>query len=135
MAAKSANSRRGRPKKTWNEEDIKLFKTMCQVFCTEQEICSVMGLNDKTLVRLINENLYEDITGKKQAKDCEPVGFADAFDKYSAQGKSSLRRQQFKLANAGDRTMLIWLGKQYLGQSDKVDNVVIDVPVIIDDVE
>jgi hypothetical protein len=28
---------------------------------------------------------------------------------------------QFKAAEAGNPTMLIWLGKQYLGQSDKQD--------------
>lgn len=33
----------------------------------------------------------------------------------------SLRRQQIALAEKGNATMLIWLGKQLLGQSDKVD--------------
>lgn len=35
------------------------------------------------------------------------------------EGKMSLRRLQWKSAQAGDRTMLVWLGKQYLGQTDK----------------
>ena len=30
----------------------------------------------------------------------------------------SLRRKQYELALEGDRTMLIWLGKQHLGQSE-----------------
>ena len=29
----------------------------------------------------------------------------------------SIRRKQYELAMAGDKTMLIWLGKQLLGQS------------------
>jgi hypothetical protein len=33
--------------------------------------------------------------------------------------KMSLRREQVRLAKQGDRTMLIWLGKQYLGQSER----------------
>jgi hypothetical protein len=33
----------------------------------------------------------------------------------------SLKRKQYELAMAGDKTMLIWLGKQYCGQSDKVE--------------
>lgn len=33
----------------------------------------------------------------------------------------SLRRMQYRAACAGDRTILIWLGKQYLGQRDKQD--------------
>ena len=34
-------------------------------------------------------------------------------------GRASLRRMQFKNAQAGNVTMQIWLGKQYLGQQDK----------------
>lgn len=34
-------------------------------------------------------------------------------------GKRSLRRTQFKAALEGNPQLLIWLGKQYLGQSDK----------------
>jgi hypothetical protein len=32
---------------------------------------------------------------------------------------ASLRRKQYEIAIAGNPTMLIWLGKQFLGQSDK----------------
>ena len=46
-------------------------------------------------------------------------GFCEVFKKHSAGGKSSLRRQQFALAMKGNAAMLIWLGKQYLGQADK----------------
>jgi hypothetical protein len=34
-------------------------------------------------------------------------------------GFVSLRRKQYELAMAGNATMLIFLGKQYLGQADK----------------
>jgi hypothetical protein len=34
-------------------------------------------------------------------------------------GKASLRRMQFKAAEDGNVTMLIWLGKQFLGQKDQ----------------
>jgi hypothetical protein len=33
--------------------------------------------------------------------------------------KASLRRKQFELAQAGNVTMLIWLGKNLLGQKDR----------------
>ena len=33
---------------------------------------------------------------------------------------ASLRRKQYEIAIAGNPTMLIWLGKQFLGQSDKI---------------
>lgn len=41
-----------------------------------------------------------------------------------ARGRISLRRAQLQAAHSGDRTMLIWLGKQLLGQVDKVEQEV-----------
>ena len=51
------------------------------------------------------------------------MSFADTFKKYSAKGKTSLRRMQFKLAEKS-AAMAIFLGKNYLGQSDStpIDN-------------
>jgi hypothetical protein len=40
--------------------------------------------------------------------------------------KASLRRIQWKLAEAGNATMCVWLGKQLLGQRDKFDDAVTD---------
>lgn len=54
------------------------------------------------------------------------------FSAYSqqklAKGDELLRSKQFQVAMAGDKTMLIWLGKQRLNQSDKSDtNITADV--------
>lgn len=108
----------GRPKIVWGERECNQFKVLCSQFNTEEDICAVMGVDSTTLVRLINDHLYEDITGHKRRGTAKKVGFSDAFKKYSARGRVSLRRRQYQLADEGDRTMLIWLGKQYLGQSD-----------------
>jgi hypothetical protein len=43
--------------------------------------------------------------------------FIEAFNKGKEQGKTSLRRTQFRLAEKS-AAMAIWLGKQYLGQVD-----------------
>lgn len=43
----------------------------------------------------------------------------DHWDEGLENGRASLRRMQFKNAQAGNVTMQIWLGKQYLGQKDK----------------
>lgn len=37
-----------------------------------------------------------------------------------AAGRASLKMQQFKFANAGDSRLLVWLGKNVLGQTDKL---------------
>lgn len=47
--------------------------------------------------------------------------FADVIKKGRERGKSSLRRKQFEMAMNGNVTMLIWLGKQHLGQTEKVE--------------
>jgi len=45
--------------------------------------------------------------------------FADVIETGRADVRKSLRRKQVELAMKGDRTMLIWLGKQLLGQRDE----------------
>jgi len=49
------------------------------------------------------------------------MNFQQVWDMKSAMGKMSIRRLQFEKAKEGNTTMLIWLGKQYLGQTDKAD--------------
>jgi hypothetical protein len=47
--------------------------------------------------------------------------FATVINKGWEAGKMSLRRKQVSVAMGGNVAMLIWLGKQYLGQHDKAD--------------
>ena len=46
-----------------------------------------------------------------------------SFSEYSAikrsEGKELLRAKQYQKAMSGDKTMQIWLGKQYLNQTDR----------------
>lgn len=55
--------------------------------------------------------------------DCDPKTlsnrFSQAIKKGREQGKSSLKRAQYKSAMDGNSTMLIWLGKQHLDQKDE----------------
>ena len=91
---------RGRPRKEINKE---AFEKLCAIMCTEEEICGVFGITDKTLTRW--------------CKETYGMNFSDTFKVYSADGKISLRRKQFKLADRS-AAMAIFLGKQYLGQTD-----------------
>ena len=45
--------------------------------------------------------------------------FASDIEKGRNRMKASLRRRQYEVADKGNVTMLIWLGKQELGQTDK----------------
>ena len=55
--------------------------------------------------------------------DCSPDTIERRFKGIMKAGRehrnASLRRKQFEVAVAGNPTMLIWLGKQFLGQADK----------------
>lgn len=94
--------RTGRPK---IEIDQKMFETLCGIQCTEAEICDVLNVCTDTL------NSWCRRTYKKT--------FSEVFKQKRGLGKSSLRRAQWLLATDSlNPTMLVWLGKQYLGQKD-----------------
>lgn len=95
-------ARTGRPKK---EIDIKQFENLCELMCTEEEIAGWFNCSVDTIERWC----------KREYK----VTFAEIFKRLSSKGKLSLRRAQFRIAENGNATMAIWLGKQYLGQSDR----------------
>ena len=44
-----------------------------------------------------------------------------AIENGRANGRQTLRRLQWQAANEGNSTMLVWLGKQLLGQRDKTE--------------
>jgi hypothetical protein len=46
-----------------------------------------------------------------------------------SQGKIRLRQLQLKAAEKGSAAILIWLGKQMLGQTDQIDNSEEDQPL------
>lgn len=96
----------GRPKIEWGDKEFRTFEALCGIHCTEQDICSVMNVTDKTLNNIL----------KKKYK----MSFSECFKRFSANGRISLRKKQFEVAKAGNVTMLIWLGKQHLGQADRI---------------
>lgn len=89
-----------RPQKEINK---KQFEKLCGLQCTKEEICGFFDVTDKTLERWCKR------TYKK--------GFSEVFAQKRGQGKISLRRNQFQLAEK-NASMAIWLGKQYLGQRE-----------------
>lgn len=93
---------KGRPKKILTDEGKRVIEQLARVQCTDEEIASVVGCSVDVL------------TNKNNKK-----AFAEAKEKGIQSGKASLRRLQYKAAEAGNPTMLVWLGKQYLGQTDK----------------
>lgn len=89
-----------RPQKQINHDE---FKKLCALQCTEEEIAGWFDCSVDTLERWCKREYRE--------------SFAEVYKRYSADGKTSLRRYQFALAKT-NATMAIWLGKQWLGQRD-----------------
>ena len=105
---KSMAKTMGRPK---IEIDFEKVDALCAVFCNCQEIVSVLNSFD------INCS-YD--TVERRVKEQFGVTFAEYVEqKQMAFAKPKLRKAQFDCALGGNATMLIWLGKQYLGQIDK----------------
>lgn len=102
-------ARTGRPKK---EIDKKQFESLCALFCTEEDIADFFDCSIDTVNNWCKRT-YKDENGKEMT-------FSDVYKKKNSKGKVSLRRCQFKLAEK-NASMAIWLGKQYLGQSDNID--------------
>lgn len=104
----------GRPKK---EIDEKLFENLCAIFCTQEEIAGIFECSIDTINNWCKRTYGET--------------FSETYKKKSAKGKMSLRRWQFKAAENGNVTMQIFLGKNYLGQSDRTEIEVPDTQINI----
>lgn len=94
----------GRPYKKldWDEID-----KLLQAGCLSTEIAGRFGVCRDTLYkRCIEDNKIDYSTYSQQKK---------------SNGEALLRAKQYSEAMKGDKSMLIWLGKNRLGQSDKKD--------------
>lgn len=89
----------GRPKLQLDEEQI---TQLAAINCSLAEMGAVLNCDAKTLTSR----------------------FSSVIEKGRQSGKMSLKRKQWEMAMGGNITMLIWLGKQYLGQSDKIDKTI-----------
>ena len=100
----------GRPRKQINKTE---FEKLCFLQCTEREFCSWFDVSDETLNKWCKAN-YDGRT------------FLDVFKEKRENGLISLRRTQFQLAEKSP-AMAIFLGKNLLGQTDKLEQTVNDV--------
>ena len=98
------------PSKLLSDNDFQRLLNMVRIQCTQTEICSILGMSDTTLNRRLQERGYEN--------------FLDLYKRHNDEGRMSLRRMQWQAAENGNSTMLVWLGKQYLGQKDKQEQTI-----------
>lgn len=94
---------KGRPRKVL---DLGMVEKLAAIQCSEGEMAAVLEI---------------DISTVQRRKSVDPE-FKSAFDRGRATGRVSLRRLQWKAAERGNAAVLIFLGKNYLGQRDHFED-------------
>jgi hypothetical protein len=82
------------------EVTAKALYEMGKIGSTQQELCDYFGIKIDTL---------------------KSKGYWSDYEAGLAEMKSELRREMIRTAMGGDTKMQIWLSKNYLGMSDKVE--------------
>ena len=103
----------GRPRIPIDDTFRQQVERLASIACTDPEIAVAMDVSETTLRRRCRVELTK---GREMMK-------------------ISIKRQQFLQAQQGNTTMLIWLGKNYLGQSDRIpepDNTSAELNIVDD---
>jgi hypothetical protein len=95
----------GRPRAVIDWDKL---EKLVHIQCTGEECAAILDVDYDTLDANIKRKYG--------------FGFSEYFKKKGAGGKASLRRRQFAMSE-NNVTMAIWLGKQYLGQTDRNEEV------------
>lgn len=96
----------GRPKHQFTDTQVEQIKTLARCHCPDNEIAAFMGVSENTIQRHFGALL-------KESRDA---------------GKCNIRAKQYRLAMDGNVSLLIWLGKQLLKQSDKIQWDITSIP-------
>jgi hypothetical protein len=87
----------GRPKIEFSPDEMKKMEVLAAMGASNESIAEFLGCSVDTLDR----------------------NYADTLKKGKDRMKNNLRIAQYRLAMNGSVAMLIWLGKQLLGQSER----------------
>ncbi len=100
----------GRPPTESAKIDKDELEKLMKLNLSEQEVSDWFDVQPKTLIRFVNKE------------------FGCTFVQLRAKGfvrtKAAIKRAQIENALKGNTVLLIWLGKQYLGQSDKIEQTI-----------
>lgn len=94
----------GRKKVELSEGQWKALEAMCVLTDKKHRVARAIGHDEKTLSRII--------------KDKHGVDFSEFIHKRFEEGNFKLLSKQWDKAMEGNISMLIWLGKNRLGQRD-----------------
>ncbi len=102
-----APAKMGRPVCVFTAQDWETVEKLCSLMCTAEEIAGFLDVSVDTLYRRVKETYGQT--------------FADYFTEKKIGAQIALRRAQWQSAMNGNVAMQIFLGKQYLGQSNRMD--------------
>jgi hypothetical protein len=105
----------GRPTFEFTPKVLDQIKNMASYMCSKAEIGRIIGCSEST----INRNQLAQ----------------EAWEQGVALAKQAIRKTQFDIATKlNSSIMAMWLGKVYLGQTDKIQNTDDNVPLPIYDI-
>lgn len=105
----------GRPAFEFSPKVLQQIHDLASYMCTKEEVANIIGCHRTTLYR--NEQALE------------------AYNKGVNVAKQKIRKTQFDIATKlNSSIMAMWLGKVYLGQTDKIQNTDDNAPLPIYDI-
>src|SRR5438093_12960308 len=84
--------------------DLDELEKLSAMQCTDEEVAAWFGVSTRTIER----------------RRKSPA-FAEVMERGRAKGRISIRRAQLKMLEDGNATMGVWLGKNYLQQTDSME--------------
>ena len=105
----------GRPPFEFSAKVLQQIQDLASYMCTKEEVANIIGCHRTTLYR--NQEALE------------------AYEKGVNVAKQKIRKTQFDIATKlNSSIMAMWLGKVYLGQTDKIQNTDDNTPLPIYDI-
>lgn len=95
---------KGNPYLVLTEDGIKFIERLYACNCSTKEVAAELGVS----VDALNNKFNKEVNRLARERGQERF-------------KSEIRQEQRKILKRGDSRMAIWLGKQYLGQTDKIE--------------
>ena len=105
----------GRPAFEFTPKVLLQIQDLASYMCTKEEVANIIGCHRTTLYK--NQDAL------------------DAYDRGVNVAKLNIRKSQFTLATKLNSSLMnVWLGKVYLGQTDKIQDTDDNIPLPIYDI-
>lgn len=104
-------------KKDWGDEEYEFFEELCSKFCEQKEISNIMRTSITKINLYCKKHYIDEDDGHKMT-------FGEVQEMFRSRGALKIRNKQWELIEKGNLQMIMWYGKNYLGQKDNptIDN-------------